>query len=348
MFFCFYFIPGHFYLPKNPEINYMKKNQEIKKAKLIYNPHSGEKRNKNPLHTKVTLEEIKSLLEQYQIQVDYFPTRYAKHATVLAENSVKEGYDLVIAAGGDGTVGEVINGLVGTDVIVGILPLGTVMNVARMLSVPLDIEKAVELIKIKRVRKIDLGCITKLNGEKMEKPYYFVEQAGLGIDAAMHYNFTRIFDKKEYLSLFKMINGLFAYYGHRSRVFLDDSSVETKATMVSVSNGPLAGPALKLAPNAKLNDHKLTVTIFDINRIKLTFHILRLLFRRKSEIKNIKSYHAEKVKVISDVPKMVHADARLFGETPVEFKIVPSAVNVITGFPKSENAALLKRTYLDP
>ncbi len=326
----------------------MKKNPEIKKAKFIYNPHSGEKRNKIPLHSKTSLEEIKSMLKQYQIPVDYFPTRYAKHATVLAQNSVKEGYDLVIAAGGDGTVGEVINGHVGTDGTVGILPLGTVMNVARMLSIPLEIEKAIQLIKIRRVRKIDLGSITKLNGEKMEKPYYFVEQAGLGIDAVMHYNFSGFFDRKEYLNGFKIIKALFSYYGQRAKVFCEGRSVETKATMVTVTNGPLGGLALELAPDAKLNDHKLTVTIFDINRLTLTFHILRLLLRQESAFKNIKIYQAEKVKIIAEVPKMVHADARLFGETPVEFKIVPSAVNVITGFPKPEESALLKRTYLDP
>ncbi len=327
----------------------MKKNEGIKKAKLIYNPHSGEKRNKNPLYSKMTLEDIKNMLKQYQIPVDYFPTRYARHATVLARNSVKEGYDLIIAAGGDGTVGEVINGLVGTDVTVAILPLGTVMNVSRMLSIPLEIEKAVQLIKIKRVRKIDLGSITKLNGEKMEKPYYFLEQAGLGIDAEMHYNFSGFFDRKEYLSGFRIIKALFSYYGHRAQVYLDNSAIETKATMVTVSNGPLGGLALELAPDAKLNDHKLTVTLFNMNMFGLTLHILRLLFKRPGKkIKDIKTYQAEKVKITSEVEKMVHADARLFGETPVEFKIVPSAINVITGFPKPESAALLKRTYLDP
>lgn len=327
----------------------MKKSIEIKKAKFIYNPHSGEKRGKNPLQSRLTLEEIKNMLKQYQIPVDYFPTRYAKHATVLARNSIKEGYDLVIAAGGDGTVGEVINGLVGSDVTVAVLPLGTVMNVARMLSVPLDVEKAMQLIKIRRVRKIDLGSITRLNGEKLPTPYYFIEQAGLGIDAVMHYNFSGFFDRKEYLSVFRIIKALFSFYGHKAKVYCDDSEIQTNATMVTVSNGPLGGLALELAPDAKLNDHKLTVTLFNMNMFGLTLHILRLLLKKPGgRIRNIKTYQAKKVKIIAEIPKMVHADARLFGETPVEFRVVPAAIKVITGFPKPENSALLKRTYLDP
>ena len=90
----------------------MKNNIAIKKATFIYNPHSGEKRGKNPLYSRMTLEDVKNMLKQYQIPVDYFPSRYAKHATVLARKRIKEAYDPVIAAVGDDTVGWVINGLV--------------------------------------------------------------------------------------------------------------------------------------------------------------------------------------------------------------------------------------------
>src|SRR5476651_766457 len=101
----------------------MNKNRDIKKVKLIYNPKAGSKRRINPFGVRITLEEIKKLMEQYQIPIEYAPTHYSKHAIKLAQESIQEGYDLVIAAGGDGTIGEVINGLVGSNVTVGILPL---------------------------------------------------------------------------------------------------------------------------------------------------------------------------------------------------------------------------------
>ncbi len=335
-------------LSKNRETkNNMKKTNEIKKAKFIYNPHAGQKRHLNPLQERFTLEYIKDLLEQYQIPVDYAPTRYAKHATKLAKDSIKEGYELVIAAGGDGTVGEVANGLVGSDVVLAILPLGTVMNVARMLAIPLELEKAVELIKIKRVRKIDVGSITRLEGEKME-PYYFLEQTGIGMDATMHYYMSGLFDKKKYFNIFRIIKTVFWFFGEKTKVYCDDEKIVTTATLVTISNGPLGGPALPLAPEAKLNDHKLTLSLFNMNRFELGWHLLQLFLGKQGRIRKVRTYQAEKVKVESKIPQLVHADARLYGDTPVEFRIVPSSLNVITGFPKPGFSALNKRTYLDP
>ena len=325
----------------------MKSQHEVKKAKFIYNIHAGGKRRLNPLQTRVTLEEIKALFAQYQIPVDYFPTKYAKHATKLARESVIEKYDLVIAAGGDGTVGEVINGLVGTEMTVGILPLGSVMNVARMLSIPLNVEQAVQLIKIRRVRKIDVGSITKIEGEKMEQPYYFLEQAGIGLDASMHYYTSKLYDQRNILSVVGIIKTFFSFFGHSAKVQCDDEKIETNASMVTISNGPLGGAALELAPDAKLNDHKLTVSEYKMNRLELSFHIISLFLRKKGITKKVITTQAQKVKITSETAKMVHADARLFGTTPVEFKVVPNALNIITGFPKKGTSSFNKRTYLD-
>lgn len=320
---------------------------EQKKAKFIFNPRAGKKRGLNPLHSRVSLEEIKDLLTQYQIPFDAYPTKYRKHATKLAKEAIAEGYDLVIVAGGDGTVGEVVNGLVGSNVTLAVLPLGSVMNVARMLAIPLEVEKAVALIKIGRSRKIDVGSITKLNGEKMPEPYYFLEQAGIGLDAVMHWYTSRLFDRGEYMNIFRIIKALFRFYNHTVKVACDDTKIETSATLVTVSNGPLGGPALVLAPDAKLNDHKLTVSLFKMTKWELTKHIYSLIKDKPVTQAKVEVTQAQKVVIKAKDSKMVHADARLFGETPVEFRVVPSALQVITGFPKTGTSAFNKRTYLD-
>src|SRR5260221_378434 len=122
----------------------------MKNAALIYNPNAGKKRKLFSLFRgKLTaLEDIKDLLTKYQIPVDYFPTKHPGHATDLAKDCIKKGYKTILAAGGDGTVGEVANGLVGTDTTLGILPLGSFMNIAKMLSIPQDLEKAIMIIKM--------------------------------------------------------------------------------------------------------------------------------------------------------------------------------------------------------
>lgn len=325
----------------------MNKKAEINRAKLIYNPHAGEKRRLNPFQKAVTSEEIIDLLFQYQIPVDLAPTKYAGHATILARESVKEGYDTVIAAGGDGTVEEVAKSLVGTDITLGILPLGSIMNIARMLTIPREIEKAVQILKIRRVRKIDVGIVTAFEGDKIE-PFYFMEHAGVGIDAVMHRYVQTMFDKKKYGNIFRMIRTFFNFSADKVTVYLDDRKIKSSATLVIVSNGPFGGPGLALSPFAKLNDHKLTVSLYEMNKIELLQHLIGLAIGKKIQYRKIKNFTSNKVRIESKVPKTVQADSRIFGKTPVKLKIYPNALSIITGFPKENHSSFKKRTYLDP
>lgn len=255
---------------------------------------------------------------------------------------------MVIAAGGDGTVGEVANGLINTEIELGIIPLGSFMNIARMLSIPLDLEKAVMLIKIGRSRKIDMGSITKLGGEKLDQPYYFIESCGMGIEAELHKHVLQ-FERGEYKNALGVIKTLFSYYGHRAIITIDKQVIKTRATVVTISNGPFSGASIPLAPQARLNDHKLTVRFFKLSKLELMNYIWKAIRGQKSYPYRIETYQAKKVKVETKVERLVHADARLYGRTPVELKIIPSALNVITGFPEDKSdTALIKRTELDP
>lgn len=320
----------------------------IRKAKVIFNPKAGSKRRLlSKARGQTTLEEIKELLAQYQIEADFFPTKRAGHATQLACQAIKEKYNLVLVAGGDGTVGEVANGLIGTDLPLGILPLGSFMNVARMLSIPQDLEKAVELIKIGRIRKIDVGCVTRMNGEVLDRPHYFIESCGLGLEAQLQEHVLR-WEKGDLKAIFKMIKTLFDYYGHKVQIILDEKKeIVTRATLVTISNGPYSGAALPLAPAAKLNDHRLTVSLFKMSKFELLRYLVNAIWRGKTWSPKIVTFQARRVKIISKTPRLVHADARVFGITPVTFSVLPNALSVITGFPKPGTSSLVKRTYLD-
>lgn len=324
----------------------MDKAPVTNKAKLIYNPHAGEKRRLNPFQKKVAIEDIRDLLFKYQISVDYAPTKYAGHAVKLARESLEEGYDTVIAAGGDGTIEEVTKSLVGSNITLGILPLGSVMNIARMMAIPLEIEKAVQILKIRRVRKIDVGIITKLSGEKID-PFYFIEQAGVGIDAVMHQYISTMFDKKIYSNMFRIMKTFLNFSSDTVTVYLNGRKIKSSASLVLVSNGPTGGLGLALSPFAKLNDHKLTVSLYEMNKTELLRHLIGLAFGKNIQYRKIKTFESNKVRVESKIPKMVHADSRIYGETPVEFKIYPNALSVITGFPKEGKSSFKKRTYLD-
>jgi diacylglycerol kinase (ATP) len=322
---------------------------QMKKAKikLIYNPIAGTKRSLVPLAQTHSLEDILELFEQYDLPVDPFPTKSPAHAIELAKKSEKEGYEIVVAAGGDGTVATVAHGLVGSKVKLAVLPMGTVMNIARMLAVPNNLEMAVAIIKLGRHAKIDLGEITLLNGKKPKNPSYFVEQAGVGFDADYRYYLNLTLEKKDWLAFLNLIKLVLPVLGPRIKVSIDGKIVAEKARMVFVSNGPYSGPALQYSPTAKLNDHVLTTSVFTVSKLGLAKFLVNLFRKKKTKTSKVEIFKSKIVSIDSRDKKLFHADARVFGKTPIEVKITQSALNVIIGFPKPGTSSFKTKTEID-
>lgn len=320
-------------------------------VKFIYNPKAGEKR---PFYLRKEpewlLQTIHHLFRKYEIEVDETPTQSPHDARRLAMEAANEGYETVIVAGGDGTVGEAANGLVGTQTALGILPMGTFMNVARMLSIPFDLELAMMMIKMRNIRTIDAGEILSLEGEHPRDPVYFLESVGIGIEAEFQNEF-RAWEQGD-------LSALGRFLKLRNRTNLESVTIEldggrlinAAADAVMISNGPYAGAAIPVAPNAKLNDHHFTVRVYYKSKLKLIQHFLRLKLLGKYKDPEIETYTAKTVRITSTIPVSLHADARVFGTTPISISLRPSALRVIAGYPDSpeESGMIAKKTYLSP
>lgn len=306
--------------------------------KVIYNPKAGEKRKKAGAGKPLSLGEVQEFFAQYNIDAEFFPTQDKGHATELAKNALAEGYGTVVGLGGDGTIGEIAQGLVGTDVRLGVLPSGTYMNIARMLGIPHDLEKAIMLLKLGRTRKIDIGAVTKLNGAPLEEPIYFIESVALGIDAQFHEQVVRFEngDKKVLLSMFKT---LLEYTAHKTKITVDTAELLTRAITIQISNGPYTGAALKLAPEAKLNDHKLTVTVNNMGLIRYMLYILNLMGGKQAYEDRLLTLQGDKVELSTIYSRLVHIDGRHFGITPMECEVKPQALSVISGFSKPSESS---------
>jgi YegS/Rv2252/BmrU family lipid kinase len=309
------------------------------KIKLIFNPHAGKKRSFGKVSEDL-LPSILKLLTKYQIDADIFPTKKANHAIELAQNAKKEGYQMVIVVGGDGTTNEVANGLVDTNIPLGIIPVGTFMNVAQMLSIPLDLEKAIELIKIKKIRKIDLGMLIKLDGEKLANPYYFIETSGIGIEAHIQQEFKKL-EKGDFSSILKFLKNKLSFPPHEIEITTQETIQKFQANLVTIANGPFSGASFEMAPDAKLNDHLLTVVVYKHEKRKLLKYFLRLIFFKKVYKKELAIIKAKEVTIRTKPEMLVHVDASLFGNTPVKFKIKSACLNVITGFPENPRTSHL-------
>lgn len=306
------------------------------KVKVIINPASGKK---GGITTNAAgPEDVRRLLEDNGIEADIAETEYAGHATRLAKDAKKEGYSIVIACGGDGTVGEAAMGLIGSDVTLGILPLGSANNVARMMHVPFDLPEAAKLLRLGEIRNVDVG---RCNGE------YFLETAGVGLDAALFPILNRV-DKGEYVRLIDVARTFFKFRPRHVTLVLDRRAIRVKALVVLVANGPYWGYSVPLAPDAKVDDRKFDVVVFrNFSKTAFVRHVLAALLGRGAEpdpqnphgrnrsIPNphLRTYTARHVQVLTSRrrPWPVHADAQPRGHTPARIDVVPGALRVITG-----------------
>jgi diacylglycerol kinase (ATP) len=306
------------------------------RVKVIINPASGKK---GGITTNAAgPDDVRRLLEDNGIQADIIETEYAGHATKLAQDARKEGYNIVIACGGDGTVGEAAMGLIGSDVTLGILPLGSANNVARMMHVPFDLPEAAKLLRLGEIRNVDVG---RCNG------HYFLETAGVGLDAALFPILNQV-DKGEFVRLIDVFRTFFKFRPRHVTLVLDRRAVRVKALVVLVANGPYWGYSVPLAPDAKVDDRKFDVVVFrNFSKTAFVRHVLAALMGRGRDPDpqnphgrnrtirhpDVRTYTAKRVQVLTSRrrPWPVHADAQPRGHTPARIDVVPGALRVITG-----------------
>lgn len=217
-----------------------------KKALLIINPVSGT-RSKQDLGTVV-----KSRLQPLGIDVKVKETKGAGDAFSFATEAVSDSYDMVISAGGDGTVNEVANALSFTDCILGILPFGSGNGLARSVGVPQDTFAALKLIEAGHYLTSDRGVV---NG----KPFYCT--FGIGFDAAVSEKFA-LMKKRGRITYIRSAFREFLNYQSKSYTIVIDGKVITeKALLIAVCNAPQYGNNAYIGPKAKLTDGLLDITV---------------------------------------------------------------------------------------
>lgn len=288
------------------------------RSKLIANPRAGRK---GGLPTNAaTLDDALAALAVHGITPDVATTERAGHATELARQAAREGYEAVIAAGGDGTAREAAIGLLGTQVPLGIMPLGSIMNVAHMLGIPRDLDSAAAIIAAGDAAPIDVGRAGNS---------YFLEAAGVGIDALL-FRYAGEIDQGRWDRLWAGLRAGLAYRPRRVALELDGWTVEIDAVMVTIANGPYCGAGFHFAPEATVDDHRLDVRVFGpMSRMAL----LRQVWgpRPREPGGKVYSFKARDVRVAASPPLPAHADAVPIGTTPLRFAVMPDALAVFAG-----------------
>ena len=296
-------------------------------AVLIFNPHAGHKLGIGT--NTATAADVVHALEAEQIPFDEWATQFSGHATELAQKAVAEGRQLVIAAGGDGTVNEVARALADTETVLALMPLGSIMNVARTLWVPRDLRLAARTLAEGKTLAMDMGRI----GER-----HFLEAAGVGLDAGLFGYFDRLESGGRRMGILRAMWRFLRQLGSpRIVVEHPGGQIRARAPMVSIANGPYVGAAYAIAPDARIDDGLLDVTIFRGTSIpRLLIHLALIAGGRPlPPLPQARTLRVEwvRVRTVRRRRLPVHADGAPIGVTPIEVHAAPAALRVVTGPP---------------
>lgn len=255
------------------------------------------------------------------VEVDLFESPSEEAAVARIRDALREPgeWAAIVAAGGDGTVKTVALSLAGTGTPLGILPLGTAMNVANGLGLPLELEPAIEVLATGAAQPIDLG-------EAAGEP--FLEVASIGLTADVLAEATEI-GQGRWRAALDLLRRATRYRRTRIRLVLDGREVRTRALSLVIANGPYTGRGMLIAPQARLDDGLLDVVVFrGFGPWRLGLHLLGILFGRRSDPR-IRTYRARRIRVESHRPLSVRADSRDLGVTPIDLGLRPDQLRAI-------------------
>ena len=240
----------------------------------------------------------------------------------------KEGFDTIVAAGGDGTVHSVAQAMVNSSLRMGILPMGTANNVARVLRLPLDVTEAMKVIAEGHVRHIDVGRVA---GK------YFLEAAEVGLFADAFAAFGNDEPRKyQIFRLLKVLGPMFWNPPVRNLQLTLDGVVEKdEAIWIAVSNSAFIGDNMELAPGAKMEDGKFDVVIVGaMERHEVLQFALALHRGKHLELPKVRRVRASSVEIRrihrSHRALPVHADAEIVGYTPTRLEVIAGSLRVLS------------------
>ncbi len=283
----------------------------------------------NPMAGSCTAADVRQAVDRQlgeQIQTNIYETTGDEDVVALVRAELTNTPSMVVAAGGDGTISDVAEALIGTDIRLGIIPVGTANVFARELGIPLDLEAACALLGSQ-------PNTTSVDAMKVGDQY-FVLQIGIGIDSLMirdtDRQSKRRFGRAAYL--WTAFTRLIGYQPMRFTIVADGKRIRPRASQVLIANGGVLGiPPFRWGPNIRPDDGKIDVCIVSartgLDYMGLIWHTLLGQQRRD---RNVRYLTAERsIAISADQPLPIQADGEIIGETPIQIEVVPDALKVI-------------------
>ena len=299
----------------------------MRKILFIINPKSGT--DKKIFVRQSIGRYIDTTLFDYKIRY----TEYAQHAEVLAKEAVSQGFDVVVAVGGDGTVNEVARALIHTETALGIIPCGSGNGLARHLQIPVDTIGAIKLINAYAVKSLDYGVINNM-------PFFCT--CGMGFDAFVSMKFAEG-GKRGMLSYIEnTLRETLAYKPDTYTIQFDNQEVTQKAFVIACGNASQYGNNAFITPFASMSDGLMDVTILEpftaLEAPQLAVQLFNGTLHTNSRVKMFK---AKSVKISRNVSSPVHCDGDpIKTDLDINVHIEHQGINVLVnpkGLPRRVN-----------
>jgi YegS/Rv2252/BmrU family lipid kinase len=303
------------------------------KVHVIVNPLSARGKTGQRWNT------IKEIVKSYFKEFKYIFTEKPRQATQIARDILKDGFDLIIGVGGDGTLNEITNGFfkqnssttINENASLGVIPSGTGSDFIRFMKIPRDLKKSVELIKNSTTRKIDIGRITFNPESERQTHQFFINVADFGLGAEVIKKLADVPSlKRGPFSYYKgLLKTLGSYSSKAVKIEIDDSrSIEGKFLIGAIANGRIFGGGMMIAPRAEPDDGLFDlVLVEDMKKLEIignTPHLYRGTIEKHPKVI---IQRAKKIHITSDETVNIEYDGELGQTLPAIFENIERKIN---------------------
>lgn len=299
---------------------------------IVVNPISGSCKGQE------TWQKVKPILEDLNVAYEACFTEKAFHAIELAKAYRDKGYSYFMIIGGDGTINEVVNGVLSSSMQkdkpkFAFIGIGTGNDTIKTFKIPSNPKKALKLLEKGSFRSIDLGKVYYQNKKRERASRYFVNIAGMAFDAAVTDNANK---EKPSMGKLAYLKGVYStlktYKPVFVRVIIDDKEpIEDIMFSLNVANCKYSGGGMLIAPHAIPDDGIFAITLIkNIDKWKIVRNIYRLFNGTLEKVEEIELYRGKKVRVEGDASILVEVEGELLGAVPFEFEMNTHAIELLT------------------
>lgn len=253
---------------------------------------------------------------------EIWKTSHSGHAVDLAQEAVSNGVERICAAGGDGTVAEVLRGMFGSGAVLGIIPVGTGNDFVRTIGIPKDIEKAVEIAVKGDAKPVDVGQVNGLP---------FINLCACGFDAVVGERINKGFKYLRGTAAYiaAVFTTLVKFKASNFRVEVDGQVHESRAMLCCVANAMCYGGGMMVAPMANVSDGQFDVVMVEeVGKIQALALFSKVFKGGHIGDPKVKTYKGSQVKISCEPPLPVLCDGELIGPAPAEFVMCSERVLV--------------------